>query len=358
MNKRGRLFSSFERWPDGLFYAPVVLYWIYLTLAFRGFLVLLTNPKMALGGFTADLKSDWFKLLGKEGRAHAAPYALMTSAQGGGDAGLAEDLEEARRTLAASGLSYPIVAKPDLGKNGTGVRVIEREATLAEYLSSFPRAAGLVLQRYIPYENEAGVFYIRYPGEERGCIASLTLKYFPKVKGDGTCTLEELILADPRASKIKHLYFKRHQARLKEVVPTGEEVRLVSVGNHCKGAIFKNGAAHITPALEAAFDRIAKEMPEFWFGRFDVRFGSLERFAAGEDFYILEVNGPGSEMTHIWDADETLAGAYRALFGQYRAAWEIGARNRARGFALPSLSEVIRAYRAELALLKDYTWEE
>jgi hypothetical protein len=341
-----RLFSSFETWPDGVFYAPVVVYWVWLTLRFRGFLIMLTNPTMPLGGFTADLKSDWFAQLGAYGEAHTAPYTIVTTDT------------DTREAMRAAGLAFPIVAKPDLGKNGTGVRIIESEAALADYLRAYPKDSGLVLQKYIPYEGEAGVFYIRYPHEATGRVVSLTLKYFPKVVGDGAKTLRELIEADPRARVIKELYFARHGARLDTVVAAGENVRLVSVGNHCKGAIFKDGAPHITPAMTEAFEKVAREMPEFYFGRFDVRFGSLESFKRGEDFYILEVNGPGSEMTHIWDANMSLGEAYRVLFGQYRTAWEIGEENRARGFPLPPLRDLLASWRNELALLKTYTWEE
>jgi hypothetical protein len=260
--------------------------------------------------------------------------------------------------MAEAGLAFPIVAKPDLGKNGTGVRIIESAETLAEYLTDLPKDCVVVLQKYIPYEGEAGVFYIRYPHEERGRVVSLTLKYFPKVRGDGTHTLRELIEADPRARVIKQLYFARHAAHLDEVVPAGKEVRLVSVGNHCKGAIFKNGAKDITKAMEDAFEQVAHEMPEFYFGRFDVRFGSLEGFKEGKDFFILEVNGPGSEMTHIWDADTILSEAYTTLFGQYRSAWEIGQENRRRGFPLPPLRALVKSYIDELKLLKTYTWAE
>jgi hypothetical protein len=353
-----RLFSSFETWPDSVFYAPIVLYWVWLTIRFRGFLVMLTNPSMPLGGFTADLKSEWFACLGPTGQKYTAPYAYITTASEPGSLNTETDLKNAEHALKEAGLTFPIVAKPDLGKNGTGVRIIENTSELARYLKEFPRNARLVLQKYIKEEGEAGVFYIRFPHEKTGRIASLTLKYFPRVKGDGVSTLRELILLDPRAKKLTHLYFVRHGAHLDDVVPAGEEVRLVSVGNHCKGAIFKNGAAHITSAMEKAFDRISHEMPEFYFGRFDVRFGSLEDLKDGRDFTILEVNGPGSEMTHIWDADTTLFEAYHTIFEQYRIAWEIGKENRDRGFKLPTLRALVRAYRTELALLATYTWEE
>ncbi len=74
-------------------------------------------------------------------------------------------------------------------------------------------------------------------------------------------------------------------------------------------------------------------MPEFYFGRFDVRYDSLEDLRAGRNFWLIEVNGAGSESTHIWDRTTRLRDAYSFLFFQQRTLFEIGAANRARGFS-------------------------
>ncbi len=110
--------------------------------------------------------------------------------------------------------------------------------------------------------------------------------------------------------------------------------------------------------MEAVFDAIAKEIPGFHFGRFDVRFRSLADLERGRNFSILEVNGANSEMTHIWDADETVGGAYRALFAQYRAAFAIGAANRERGVRAASAREFIHAWRRNRALFARYARDE
>src|SRR5262249_56728953 len=160
------------------------------------------------------------------------------------------------------GLDFPVVAKPDIGRRGSGVEGIADRDALADYLARFPKGRRLILQRMVHDESEAGVFYVRKPGEPRGRIVSLTLKYFPKVIGDGRSTLRALIAADPRASRLSHLYHKRLGARLDEVPAAGERVRLVHVGNHCKGAIFRNGLRYVTPEMERAFAAISDEIPD------------------------------------------------------------------------------------------------
>lgn len=211
-----------------------------------------------------------------------------------------------------------------------------------------------MLQTLVDEEGEAGVFYVREPGEDKGRITSLTLKYFPRVTGDGTSTLRELILNDSRAGKLAHIYMDRHEHRLNDVVPAGESVRLAFAGSHSRGTIFRNGNAEITEAMTDAFDEIAKSVGEFYIGRFDVRFGDFDALKEGKGFRIIEINGAGGEQTHIWDSRTTLREAYRALLMQFGALYRIGAKNRRRGFKPTSLLGLIRAWLGEKKLTKHY----
>lgn len=345
LETEGRPLSSFEDAPPYLFYFPVGLYWTWLSLRYLSIgLPSLANPCISAGGLCGESKSDVLNLLGPSGRAVLAPFATV------GDVGV----DGALAAMHAAGLSFPLVAKPDIGRRGSGVEAVADEAALAGYLARFPRGRRIILQRLVRDEAEAGVFYVRKPGDKRGNIVSLTLKYFPKVIGDGSSTLRALIAADPRASRLSHLYHQRLGAKLDAVPPAGEPVRLVEVGNHCKGAIFRNGLRYVTPEMEAAFAAISDEIPEFYFGRFDVRFRDLEDLRQGRGFTIIEVNGAGSEATHIWDRQTRLIDAYRGLFMQVRLAFEIGAVNRRRGMQPLSGIELLRRYIAERRLMAAY----
>src|SRR5262249_26563159 len=164
---------------------------------------------------------------------------------------------EALAAMSAAGLEFPLVAKPDRSCRGAGVRVVRSTKDLSGYLCAFPRGERLILQQLAEGEHEAGVFYARRPGETAGRIVSLTLKYFPAYVCDGRSTLEELILRDPRAKRIADVYLERHAQHRKRILASGEIFRLVFAGNHCKGAIFRDGNAHVTPAMEARFCAIA-----------------------------------------------------------------------------------------------------
>jgi hypothetical protein len=253
-----------------------------------------------------------------------------------------------------AGLALPLVAKPDIGCRGAGVQPIRTLAELQRYVADFPVGARFLLQTMIDAEGEAGVFYVREPGAATGRIVSLTLKYFPHVVGDGRSSLRELILADTRAGQVPHLYFDRFRDELDRILTIGECQRLVFSGSHSKGAIFRNGNSHVTDAMRARFDAIADGIDGFHYGRFDVRFADFAAFQRGDYFAIIEYNGAGAEMTHIWDSRTTLVEAWMALCGQYRLLFRSGAANRRRGARPESWRDFFRAWRREQSLVTRY----
>jgi hypothetical protein len=341
--------SRFEFWPPQLFYLPVWTMALALAAWHRGLrLPLLANPHFPAGGLVGEEKSAILDMVAPEAKPWFAAHAHMEVTGDG------QDLDRALAALAEAGLDFPLVAKPDLGCRGAGVRPVRDAAELARYIAAFPAGARLVLQTLIDWPGEAGVFWVKEPGQPRGRIFSLTLKYFPKVVGDGERTLEALIHADPRAGRVAHLYLGRNAGRLQEVVPAGETVRLAFAGSHSRGAIFRDGSHLVTPAMEARFEEIARGIPEFWFGRFDVRFQDFNDLADGRDFKVLEVNGAGAEATHIWDSRMPLKGAYASLFRQWRLLFAIGAANRARGFRAEPAAAFVRRWRAEKRLTPLY----
>jgi hypothetical protein len=347
----GPIVSFFEFWPGWAFYGPIAAYWIALGLRY-GSLSLPTaaNPNITLGGLCGESKRSILDQVGAATHDMLARYTGIVTH--GSDP--RADLAAAEAAMSTAGFTYPIVAKPDIGCNGTGVRLVADPADLLHYLNAFPRHEGLLLQEFIRHDGEAGLFYVREPGERSGRLTSITLKYPPKVIGDGRSTLRELILADPRAGQVPHLYLPRLAQRLREIPARGEPVRLVFVGNHCKGSIFRNGIELATPALTSRIDALAQSLPEFHFGRIDVRFESTGTLARGEGFRVIEINGAGSEATHVWDPSTRLLDAWRAQFFHYDAAFRIGAANRARGFHPAGLTTMWRDWRRQKRLMAAY----
>ena len=344
---RERPLSFFEFWPDWLFYFPVVVHWLAMGVRYRGFtLPTAANPTIAAGGLCGESKREILDLMLQPERDLLARYTSVVADD--------SDVTAAERAMAAAEIAYPVVAKPDIGCNGTGVRLVRTRDDLRRYVDEFPRGERLLLQEFVDHEAEAGIFYVRLPGEATGRITSITLKHAPVLVGDGRSTLRELVLADARAGQVSQLYLPRLKDRLHEVPRQGERVRLVFVGNHCKGSIFRDGTSHATAALTACFDRIAAALPDFHFGRIDVRFGSLSALSRGEGFRIIEINGAGSEATHVWDPAFSLLDAWRAQFFHYGKAYRIGADNRARGHRATPFRELWGLWRRQKQLMASY----
>ena len=352
LDESGPAVSFFEFWPQKLFYPPLFFYWVWLTLRHGGFtLPTISNPRFPFGGWIGESKSRVFENAGQFARQYIASWLQVRRSA---------DLkaEDALRQANLAGLNLPFIAKPDLGCRGVGVRRIRNVEELQAYIERFPMNEDIVLQSLVDHEAEAGIFYVRKPSEKHGRIISVTLKYFPYVYGDGKSTLRELIERDRRAGPLAHIYMPRHATRLHWIVPDRHPFRLAYAGSHSRGTIFRNGNRFVTQAMTDAFDRIAKDIDEFYFGRFDIRFTSIEDLQVGRGFTIVEVNGAGAEATHIWDRNTTLLEAYGALMQQYRLLWETGAENARRGFRPASLPDLIRAYRHEVRLWAQYPLTE
>ena len=345
--------SWFEFAPPHLFYTPVAIYCGWLSLRHFGPTLLTNcNPSLPYSGLVGESKYQVLSEVTGDARDLVSDYVSVL--RWGGDGGIERTVADALSAMKEAGLSFPLVAKPDIGMRGVGVQLAHAADDLRSYIETFPAGANFMLQALVDEEGEAGVFYVREPGEEKGHITSLTLKYFPRVTGDGKSTLRDLILRDSRAGKLAHIYLDRHEDRLDDVVPEGESIRLAFAGSHSRGTIFRNGADHITDEMTAAFDDIAKSIGEFYIGRFDVRFGDFDAFKEGRGFRIIEINGAGGEQTHIWDSRTTLGQAYKVLLQQFGALYRIGAENRRRGYRPTSLGGLVRAWLGEKKLTRHY----
>lgn len=322
--------TRWEFWPPWVFYPPLVVYVLLLGLRRRApTLFTAANPGLpAAGGFLGESKSEI--LAGLDPR-YVARWRRIPD---GGDRRAA-----VRAFQEETGIDYPLVLKPDLGQRGTGVRIVRRDADVEAFLAG--RRGAAIVQEYVP-GPELGIFYVRRPGDERGRIFSITEKILPSVVGDGRRTLARLVLDDPRAVALWRVYLAALGERAERVPAAGEEVRLVDVGTHCRGAVFRDGSHLATPALADAVDRVSRSYDGFYFGRFDFRAPSLAAFREGRDLKVLELNGVTSEATHIYDPKHRLRDAYRILFEQWRLAFAVGAANRERGTRPASVGELVR----------------
>jgi membrane protein DedA with SNARE-associated domain len=327
-----------EFWPRWALYGPLVPWLAWLALRHRGLrVVTAVNPAMPAGGLLGEAKQPILAAL-----AASAPELVARTALLPRGAPPAARAERVRAFLREHALDFPVVLKPDVGERGSGVAIARDDTELCIALEQ--RRGDLLVQEYVP-GVEAGLFYVRRPGEPHGRLTGITEKRMIAVTGDGASTLEELILRDDRAVCLAPVHLARHAASLARVAAAGERVPLVEVGTHSRGALFLDGASLATPALEEAVDRLSRGYPGFHLGRYDVRAASIEALRAGR-FRVVELNGLTAEPTHVYDPRYGVRHAWRALAAQWRTAFEIGAANRAAGATPASWREIAALWRA------------
>ena len=199
--------GTIERIPKWLNLVPMVLQWCWLGLR-HGSLTLpsAVNPQITAGGLVGDTKSEYFAGMGAHARSRVAPY-VMLRVEGG------DMLAAALSAMNEAGLAFPVVAKPDLGWCGFGVRRLDDAPELADYLRQYPAVESLMLQRYLDEPGYAGIFYVRHPDQPRGWLLGILLRHYPQVIGDGVCSVAQLIRADARLHRaivnqaFAHRYF-------------------------------------------------------------------------------------------------------------------------------------------------------
>ena len=326
--------THWEYWPPWVTYAPVAAYVATLMMKYRALTAFTAaNTTIPAGGFVGESKIDILRGLG------ASEDLVARTGFIEGRLDVDAKVSRADRLMRTLAIGLPVVLKPNEGQRGSGVVVARSRDELIAHLRQ--TTVDTLVQEYVP-GLEFGVYYSRHTGAAHGRILSITRKMLPAVIGDGQSTLERLILTDRRTLGMARFHLSRNDSRLDVVPAAGEVVSLGDCGSHCRGATFLDGRAQLTPAIERVFDEMARAYDGFYFGRFDVRVGALDDFAAGRKFKVIELNGVTSEATHIYDPAIGLRDVYRALFEQWRLAFEIGAENISRGVPTSSLGDLIK----------------
>jgi hypothetical protein len=339
--------SRWEFWPAWLFYIPVFIHYLWLAIRYRGFtLPTAANPGIFSGGIVGESKIATLREL------HATSPEFTAEAHRVEGATIEERQQALQQIIAAHGISYPFILKPDVGQRGVGVKLVRDGGQANDYLKN--TTAPLICQRYATGPEEVGVFYYRFPGEPRGRIFSITEKVFPIIVGDGVRTVAELIWDDARARFIADKYLARLGVQRDEVLSNGETLKLVEAGNHAQGCIFRDGMHFWSEELERRIDGISQSINGFFIGRYDIRYASRADLRAGHNFQIIELNGAASEATSIYDARNSLRSAYRTLFRQWQLVFIIAAANRRRGSSPTTLSLLWRTWRQTAALTATY----
>lgn len=227
--------------------------------------------------------------------------------------------------LRQNDLKYPLVGKPDIGMKGLAVKKLDNEPDLIEYILNAP--FNFLVQEFVPYEKEAGIFYYRLPGKNRGRISGIVSKEFLSVEGDGISTVKQLLRTDKRHILQLNVLEKTYGSRLDKILEKHERLVLVPYGNHVRGAKFIDVSHMIDEKLEQVIDSVCQQVNGFYYGRMDIRYSSWEDLINGNNFAIIELNGAGSEPTHMYDPNHSIFFAWKEIIRHWTILWEISRRN-------------------------------
>jgi len=226
-------------------------------------------------------------------------------------------------------LYYPLIVKPDIGMQGKAVIKVNNNYELISAVSKF--SVDYLIQSFIQFPKEIGIFYARLPNEEKGRITGIVEKEFLKVTGDGVSTIMQLLSMNPRHILQIPTLKKTLGNKLDVILEKEVEKILVPYGNHVRGSLFLDSTHKNNKQLESVLDRVCKSIDGFYFGRLDIRFNSFEELAEDKNWCIIELNGAGSEPTHMYDPKHSLFFAWKEIIRHWKMLYEVSMQNKKKG---------------------------
>ncbi|WP_309608190.1 D-alanine--D-alanine ligase [Flavobacterium sp.] len=328
--------THWEYWPFHILYIPIYFLWAFYALKARSiFFFNASNPTITNGGFIMESKKEIYDLIPQK----YYPKTEFVNEN--------EKFEIVEQTLQKSNIKYPFIVKPDIGLRGSAVKKINSLEELKVYHSK--ANFDYLLQDLIPFKNEIGIFYVRFPNDDKGKITGIVSKEFLIVVGDGKSSIRTLLKQNPRFELQLKTLEKEFGNTLENILPVGEPLNLVPFGNHCRGAKFVDGESLITSKLNEVINEMCLQIDGFYFGRMDLMYNSIEELEEGKNFQVVEINGAGSEPTHIYDPRHSIFFAWKELSRHITYMYQISIENHKKGFPYLSHKAGMEQYRLHLA---------
>lgn len=330
---------NWEYWSFGTVYVLLYPVWIFLCLRARSFFFFAaSNPSIENGGFLNESKKDIYAITPP----HLSPKTAFFS--------LPANVDIVIEQLKINGLRFPLIGKPDIGGRGRGVKALRDETDVKAYVQN--AFLDFHIQEFVAFKNEVGIFYCRYPGQAKGVITGIVTKEFLSVTGNGKNTMRQLLTNEKRAILQMESLEKMYGNGLEAVLEKGERKTLVPYGNHARGAKFLDASHMIDEELTEMIDSVCKQVQDFYFGRLDIRYNTWEELKKGINFSVIEVNGAGSEPTHIYDPNHSLFFAWKEIVRHWIILWRISRMNHKKGHPYLSFKEGVRMFREDKLVSK------
>lgn len=303
-----------EYWPMAVVYYPIFPVWFYLAFKARSlFFFNAANPGIKNGGMAMESKKEIYDLLPQQ----YYPKTILVSEN--------RNVENILLNCQLRGIEFPLIAKPDIGMKSFAVDKISSLEDLKNYMSKMPYP--FLLQELIGFPLEIGLFYVRMPNVSSGKITGIVSKEFMSVRGDGASSVLELIKKEPRSHLHLKVLMRKYGDYLHTVLAANEEFILVPYGSHTRGAKFIDITHELDQELIDRMNAICTNIPGFYFGRLDIRYSSMEEIKKGRNFSIIEINGAGSEPTHIYDPGHSLFFAWNEIIKHWNLMFRVSKMN-------------------------------
>ncbi|MFZ2150794.1 MAG: hypothetical protein WAZ12_00540 [Candidatus Absconditicoccaceae bacterium] len=314
-------FQKYSKWefrPGNISDIPVYIYYLYLVIK-SGSLFFFSNinPCMQFSGFSGTSKYDDLKKFNKS----MTPQTIFIK--------YGEPITDILNKIKKSGMQYPLIAKPDLGRTGRDIMKLNNTDDAQSYLSYIKE--DFLIQEFIDYPMEFGIFYYRFPDQNLGRISGITQKCFMFIKGDGKQKFSELVMNHPRARFYYRDLKLKYNKKRNDIIEKGKEIQLNYIGNHVRGSVFYDKSYLNNDKLEKVFDDLSKSLNGFYFGRYDIKVNNIQDLYTG-NFKIIEVNGIGSLPVHNLDPDYGMINAYKEIFRHREIIYKISKINYKKGY--------------------------
>ncbi len=327
-------FSHYEFWPYWVFYFPAYFYYFYLALKSRRWVYFsMLNPCMKFGGAFLSSKHHYLKKI----PAVWKPKTLYISDL--------EAIEALKNQLIEMDLSFPLIVKPDMGERGKDVEIVTSQNELENYLATKKQA--ILVQEYIQYPIELGILF-HWDTDGNPQITSVGKKEFCKLTGDGKRTLETLVKANHRIVHRTSILQERFKNEWNQIIPKGKELLIEPIGNHNRGTTFLDARDQKSQAMLNWVVNCLKSLPEFDYGRIDLKIQNWEAFNNNEGIKILEINGVNSEPIHIYDPSCSIWDAYKSIFSHMHIIYQLSQHKLNKQSQTTSLFEFIGGARKVL----------
>lgn len=304
-----------EYWPFAAIYGPILPVYFWYALRSKSFFFFSTsNPSIKNAGFEMESKFDIDKIIPSEYR----PPSLYFEP--------GAEISIIQQQLQEHAFNYPLIVKPDIGGKGVGVHKVNTQKELKSVIQKFP--VPFIIQPYLDFPNEMGLFFVKIPGKEKGNITGIVLKHELKITGDGKSSILQLLESNSRYILQIPALKKIMNDDMYRIPDIGKKEVLMPYGNHARGSLFLDGSHLISQKLQDTFNIICKRIDRFYYGRMDIKYDNIQDLEDGKNFSIIELNGAGSEPTHIYDPKHSLFFAWKEIIRHWKLLWKVSVNSK------------------------------